>query len=81
MRHVLSAGFVCGDLILSPVEDLPPLGGNRFVENAKLVIGGCAANAAVAFARLLADTGGQSAVAGRVGRDDLWLAAAPRTRD
>ena len=74
MRHVLSAGFVCGDLILSPVEDLPPLGGNRFVENAKLVIGGCAANAAVAFARLLADTGGQSAVAGRVGRDDLcWL--------
>lgn len=63
---VLCAGFVCADLVLRPVDDLPPLGGNRFVEDATLMIGGCAANAAVAFARL----GLEVAVAGRVG-DDL----------
>lgn len=74
MFTILSAGFVCGDLVLRPVDDLPPLGGNRFVDDARLTIGGCAANAAVAFARLLADQGGQAAVAGRVGGDDLgWL--------
>lgn len=71
---ILSAGFVCGDLVLRPVDDLPPLGGNRFVDDARLTIGGCAANAAVAFARLLAEQGGQAALAGRVGDDDLgWL--------
>ena len=74
MFNVLSAGFVCGDLVLRPVNDLPPLGGNRFVDDARLTIGGCAANAAVAFTRLLADRGGRVAVAGRVGGDDLgWL--------
>lgn len=74
MFNVLSAGFVCGDLVLRPVDDLPPLGGNRFVQDARLTIGGCAANAAIAFARLLAGSGGQSTVAGRVGGDDLgWL--------
>ena len=74
MFKVLSAGFVCGDLVLRPVDDLPPLGGNRFVDDARLTIGGCAANAAVAFARLLAETGGQAGLAGRVGDDDLgWL--------
>lgn len=74
MFSVLSAGFVCGDLVLRPVDDLPPLGGNRFVDDARLTIGGCAANAAIAFARLLAGSGGQSTVAGRVGGDDLgWL--------
>lgn len=71
---VLSAGFVCSDLVLRPVDDLPPLGGNRFVQDARLTIGGCASNAAVAFARLLDRDGGQAAVAGRVGGDDLgWL--------
>ena len=74
MFNVLSAGFVCGDLVLRPVDDLPPLGGNRFVDDARLTIGGCAANASVAFARLLGVEDGRSAVAGRVGDDDLaWL--------
>ena len=64
---ILCAGFVCADLVLRPVDDLPPPGGNRFVEDARLFIGGCAANAAVAFARLGVDV----AVAGRVGDDQL----------
>jgi sugar/nucleoside kinase (ribokinase family) len=65
--RVLCAGFICADLVLRPVDDLPPPGGNRFVEHATLFIGGCAANAAVAFARLGLDV----AVAGRVGDDPL----------
>ena len=68
--NVLSAGFVCGDLVLAPVDDLPPAGGNRFVEQAALAIGGCAANAAVGFARLLGPDG-RAALAGRIGADPL----------
>lgn len=64
---VLCAGFVCADLVLRPVDEMPPPGGNRFVDDASLTIGGCAANAAVAFARL----GVQVDVAGRVGDDPL----------
>lgn len=71
MRHVLSAGFVCGDLVLKPVDRLPPAEGNLFVQQAGLAIGGCAANTAVGFARLLASLNGRSAVAGRVGDDPL----------
>ena len=71
MRNVLCVGFVCGDLVLRPVDGLPPLGGNRFVDQASLTIGGCAANAAVALARLQAQAGGRVAVAGRVGMDGL----------
>lgn len=69
--NVLSAGFVCGDLVLAPVDDLPPSGGNRFVRQAALTIGGCAANAAVGMARLLGADGGRVAVAGRIGDDPL----------
>jgi sugar/nucleoside kinase (ribokinase family) len=69
--NVLSAGFVCGDLVLAPVDELPPAGGNRFVEQAALAIGGCAANAAVGFARLLGSEAGRTAVAGRIGADPL----------
>lgn len=69
--NVLSAGFVCGDLVLAPVDELPPAGGNRFVQQAALTIGGCAANAAVGLARLLAADGGRVAVAGRIGDDPL----------
>lgn len=69
--NVLSAGFVCGDLVLAPVDDLPPAGGNRFVQQAALTIGGCAANAAVGLARLLAADGGRVALAGRIGDDPL----------
>ena len=69
--NVLSAGFVCGDLVLAPVDDLPPAGGNRFVDRAALTIGGCAATAAVGFARLLRAEGGRAAVAGRIGADPL----------
>lgn len=69
--NVLSAGFVCGDLVLAPVDDLPPAGGNRFVQQAALAIGGCAANAAVGFARLLQAEGGRPALAGRIGDDPL----------
>ncbi|MEA3336951.1 MAG: carbohydrate kinase family protein [Chloroflexota bacterium] len=71
MQNILSAGFVCGDLVLRPVDKLPPTGGNRFVDDARLTIGGCAANAAVAFARLLRPVGGSSALLGRVGDDAL----------
>lgn len=69
--NVLSAGFVCGDLVLAPVDDLPPIGGNRFVEQAALTIGGCAANAAVGFARLIGPSRGRAALAGRIGADPL----------
>lgn len=65
--QVLCAGFVCADLVLRPVDDLPPHGGNRFVEDAHVTIGGCAANAAVAFARM----GVEVSVAGRIGDDPL----------
>lgn len=71
LSRVLSAGFVCGDLVLKPVDRLPPANGNLFVQQADLTIGGCAANAAVAFARLLRPGQGASAVAGRVGDDAL----------
>jgi ribokinase len=71
LSRVLSAGFVCGDLVLKPVDRLPPANGNLFVEQAGLAIGGCAANAAVAFARLLRPRQGVAAVAGRVGDDAL----------
>lgn len=69
--NILSAGFVCGDLVLAPVDELPPVGGNRFVQHAALTIGGCAANAAVGLARLLGTAGGRVALAGRVGDDPL----------
>lgn len=69
--NVLSAGFVCGDLVLAPVDDLPPAGGNRFVQQAELTIGGCAANAAVGLARLLDAANGRASVAGRIGDDPL----------
>lgn len=68
---VLSAGFVCGDLVLAAVDELPPSGGNRFVDQAALAIGGCAANAAVGLARLLTGADDNVAVAGRVGADPL----------
>jgi sugar/nucleoside kinase (ribokinase family) len=71
--NVLSAGFVCGDLVLAPVDALPPAGGNRFVDQAALTIGGCAANAAVGFARLLAAEGDHAALAGRIGDDSLGI--------
>lgn len=69
--RVLCAGFVCGDLVLRPVDALPPAGGNCYVQHAKLTVGGCAANAAIAFARLLRDEEGWAALAGRVGDDAL----------
>jgi sugar/nucleoside kinase (ribokinase family) len=69
--NVLSAGFVCGDLVLASVDEMPPAGGNRFVEQAALAIGGCAANAAVGFARLSGSEAGRAAVAGRIGADPL----------
>lgn len=68
---ILSAGFVCGDLVLAAVDELPPSGGNRFVDQAALAIGGCAANAAVGLARLLTGADDTVAVAGRVGADPL----------
>jgi sugar/nucleoside kinase (ribokinase family) len=69
--NVLSAGFVCGDLVLAPVDDLPPAGGNRFVQQAELTIGGCAANAAVGLARLFGAAGSRVALASRIGDDPL----------
>ncbi len=69
--NVLSAGFVCGDLVLAPVDELPPAGGNRFVQQAALTIGGCAANAAVGLARLFGAAGSRVALAGRIGDDPL----------
>lgn len=71
MTSILCAGFVCGDLVLRPVDRLPPLGSNRFVREASLTIGGCAANASIALSRLLAEAGGRVALAGRVGNDPL----------
>lgn len=80
MRHVLCAGFVCGDLVLNPVDSLPPAEGNLFVQHAGLAIGGCAANAAVGFARLLAPQGGRVAVAGRIGSSPLGIGPDPLGR-
>lgn len=53
------------DLIAAPVDTFPPPGGLRFLQRLDWSIGGNAANAAVAYARL----GGTSECVGRVGVD------------
>lgn len=71
MSHILCAGFICGDIVLSPVDSLPPAGGNQFVHSAALALGGCAANTAVGLARLLGNGPHRVAAAGRTGADPL----------
>jgi sugar/nucleoside kinase (ribokinase family) len=71
MQRILCAGFVGADIVLRPVDDLPPLGGNRFVQDAHLTIGGCATNTAVALARLFDGSDNGVDLLGRVGDDSL----------
>jgi len=52
VKKVLSVGCVTTDLILSPVEALPPPGVLKKVDHLEVHIGGCASNAAIDLARL-----------------------------
>jgi len=61
----LCAGIVVADFICAPITHVPEAGGLVMTESISLASGGCAANVALALARL----GRKAAVAGRVGDD------------
>lgn len=63
--RVLSAGILVGDLFVPPLSRLPAAGELLATGDFLMGAGGCAANVAVALAKL----GVASRVAGRVGRD------------
>ncbi len=64
-------GGVQVDVVVTPVEDLPPSGGTRFVDACTIRVGGAAANAALAFAEL----GTAARLVGCIGNDDFgrWI--------
>ncbi|MEW5944566.1 MAG: carbohydrate kinase family protein [bacterium] len=65
--EAVCGGIVVADVIVSPVTALPPRGKMSIVSAVELHVGGCAANTAVALARL----GAGAAVVGRAGDDHL----------
>lgn len=65
MKKVLCIGSVTTDLILSPVDALPPPGTLQAVRSASTHVGGCAANAAIDLGKL----GVPVALACQVGED------------
>jgi len=62
---VCCLGILVADAFGSPIDDIPPKGSLRLFDHMELHIGGCAANAAIAMARL----GLETSVIGKVGRD------------
>ena len=66
MTGVLCAGVAVVDFVLQ-VDQVPPGPGVHTASNASIVGGGCAANAAVAVARL----GGAPALIARLGADPV----------
>ncbi len=67
MKKVLCIGSVTADIILSPVDSVPPPGSLRAVHSCSTHVGGCAANAAIDLAKL----GVPVALACRVGNDSF----------
>lgn len=52
MKKVLCIGSVTTDVIVSPVDSVPTPGTLRAVDSTSMHVGGCAANAAIALAKL-----------------------------
>jgi len=71
---VVCAGILCADVLVKPVDALPPKGLLSPVDRIQLGMGGCAANAAVDLARL----GLSAALAGKIGQDDFGTYLAGR---
>ena len=67
MKKILCIGSVTADIIVSPADSIPPPGTLRAVDATSLHVGGCAANAAMALARL----GVPTALCCKVGGDVL----------
>jgi sugar/nucleoside kinase (ribokinase family) len=67
MAEVICVGILVADLVGRPVDAFPERGKLALVPRMELHSGGCAANTAIALARLGIDT----RVIGRVGRDGL----------
>ncbi len=68
---ILCVGQLVADIVVRPVESLPPAGRTRPVEDMELFSGGCAANTAAVLAKLGAD----ARLAALIGRDALGDAA------
>lgn len=66
-RKVLCLGNVVVDLLVHPVDALPPRGGLSLVQGIRMALGGCASNTAVALARM----GGDAALCAKLGTDPL----------
>jgi sugar/nucleoside kinase (ribokinase family) len=62
---VVCLGNVLVDILVKPVQQLPPVGGLLAVDHIEMAMGGCAANTAVALSRL----GVHTALWGKLGRD------------
>jgi sugar/nucleoside kinase (ribokinase family) len=60
-------GNVVVDVLVHPVDRLPPKGGLSLVQDIRLALGGCASNTAAALAKM----GGAVALSAKVGRDSL----------
>ena len=63
--RALCLGNVLVDVLVKPVDKLPPPGGLLSVEHVELALGGCASNTSVALSRL----GVKTSLWGKVGRD------------
>jgi len=62
---VCCLGILVADVFGSPIDEIPPKGSLRLFDRMELHIGGCAANAAIAMAKL----GLETSVVGKVGAD------------
>jgi len=65
--RVVCLGNVLVDVLVSPVDGLPPKGGLLPVERVEMALGGCASNTALALARL----GVPVSLWGKIGKDRL----------
>lgn len=63
--RVVCLGNVLVDILVKPVDSLPPVGGLLPVERVEMAMGGCASNTAIALSRL----GTSTSLWGKVGRD------------
>jgi len=64
---IISLGQLVADVVVLPVDGLPPSGTARIVERIELRGGGCGLNTASILAKLKISTG----VVGKIGRDDF----------
>ena len=67
MFEVCIVGHMCTDILIKPVEQLPPKGQLIFIDNLHVVPGGCGLNPAV----YLANMGVNTAILGKTGNDAL----------